>query len=465
MRINSPINKFTIFALLTLLGLLVAGCTNAAAPESVTGADASAPSDLGISSDGAGQNGLGDTLAQPSIGQLDGNTPLALQDIIEIAVETALAAQALPAPTPAPALLITADVEALLTKAVRAALAARAAPAPTPIPALEFRDFVGGTVEAVLRANRGQLASNSRQREFPGSGQAGAKTEFVSKWGTRYENRVVRPIGIAIGLSGVVYVTDELNHRIHVFSPAGEHVNTWGTQGPGEGQFSWPSGVAVRSSGLVYVTELGNHRVQVLDLAGRPVTQWGTAGRGDGQFMAPSGVSVGPSGRIYVTDAFMNRVQVFTSDGKFLAKWGGPGSGPGKFDTPIAIAVSPSGTVYVADHGNDRMQSFSSDGEFLLAWDNQGSVQGRISSPFGVAVDRQGLVYVTEARGGDNGSGGRDESNHRVQAFSATGQFLTDWGSLGFEDGLFNSPFGIAVGSTGKIYVADHVNGRVQVFK
>ena len=80
-----------------------------------------------------------------------------------------------------------------------------------------------------MRANLGQLSKNVRQQEFPGSGEARAKTEFISKWSTRYENQVVRLIGIAIGLSGVVYVTDELNHRIHVFTPTGERVSTWGT--------------------------------------------------------------------------------------------------------------------------------------------------------------------------------------------------------------------------------------------
>lgn len=90
MRINnvidSAINIFSILAVLTVLALLIVGCTNAAAPESVTGADASASSDPVISNDGAGKNVFGETSAQPSIGQLDANTPLALQDIIDIAV-------------------------------------------------------------------------------------------------------------------------------------------------------------------------------------------------------------------------------------------------------------------------------------------------------------------------------------------------------------------------------------------
>ena len=48
--------------------------------------------------------------------------------------------------------------------------------------------------------------------------------------------------------------------------------------------------------------------------------------------------------------------------------------------------------------------------------------------------------------------------------FSGDGTFLAKWGMLGSDDGQFSSPFGIAVDPSGKIYVADHVNDRVQVF-
>ena len=50
--------------------------------------------------------------------------------------------------------------------------------------------------------------------------------------------------------------------------------------------------------------------------------------------------------------------------------------------------------------------------------------------------------------------------NHRIQRFSATGQFLSTWGALGTGDGQFNSPWGVAVAPHGTVYVADWGNHR-----
>ena len=54
--------------------------------------------------------------------------------------------------------------------------------------------------------------------------------------------------------------------------------------------------------------------------------------------------------------------------------------------------------------------------------------------------------------------------NHRVQQFSAGGQFLKQWGSWGSGAGQFRHPLGIAVAGDGTVYVADRGNNRIQLF-
>ena len=71
------------------------------------------------------------------------------------------------------------------------------------------------------------------------------------------------------------------------------------------------------------------------------------------------------------------------------------------------------------------------------------SQQWFFSNPSGVAVDSSGNVYVA------------DNSNHRIQKFNSSGGFITKWGSYGSGDGQFNYPYGVAVGSSGNVYVAD----------
>ena len=56
-----------------------------------------------------------------------------------------------------------------------------------------------------------------------------------------------------------------------------------------------------------------------------------------------------------------------------------------------------------------------------------------------------------------------DSRNHRIQKFSSTGTFGGAWGSAGSANGQFSSPFGVAVDSSGYVYVADTGNNRIQV--
>ena len=76
-------------------------------------------------------------------------------------------------------------------------------------------------------------------------------------------------------MGGNVYVADNLNNRVQVFSPDGIYLTQWGTYGSGDGQFSGPFGVAVDAGGRVYVADTYNHRIQVFEGDGTYVTQWG----------------------------------------------------------------------------------------------------------------------------------------------------------------------------------------------
>ena len=57
-----------------------------------------------------------------------------------------------------------------------------------------------------------------------------------------------------------------------------------------------------------------------------------------------------------------------------------------------------------------------------------------------------------------------DTFNHRIQEFTSSGNYITQWGSEGSGPGQFYYPAGVAVDATGHIYVADTDNDRIQVF-
>ena len=57
-----------------------------------------------------------------------------------------------------------------------------------------------------------------------------------------------------------------------------------------------------------------------------------------------------------------------------------------------------------------------------------------------------------------------DTDNHRIQLFTSSGTYLTQWGAQGSGNGQFMYPRGVAVDGSGHAYVADRDNYRIQVF-
>jgi len=96
---------------------------------------------------------------------------------------------------------------------------------------------------------------------------------------------------------------------------------------------------------------------------------------------------------------------------------------------------------------------------FVLKWGSYGTGDGQFIAPLGVAVNSAGQVYVI-----DFGYSLSPNPNHRIEKFDANGNFLAQWGSYGSGDGQFTYPFGVAVDSSGKVYVADTGNVRIQKF-
>src|SRR5262249_52196164 len=79
-------------------------------------------------------------------------------------------------------------------------------------------------------------------------------------------------------------------------------------------------------------------------------------------------------------------------------------------------------------------------------------VKAQFSEPSGVAIDSTGNMYVA------------DFGECRVQKFDASGTFATAWGSRGAGPGEFVAPSGVATDGNGNVYVADTGNARIQKF-
>src|SRR5262249_7341486 len=136
---------------------------------------------------------------------------------------------------------------------------------------------------------------------------------FITKWGSSGtgDGQFTDPYGVAVDGNGHVFVSEYVSepygysHRIQKFTDTGGFLTKWGSKGTGDGQFHFPTGVAVDVSGNVYVADEYNDRVQEFTNSGTFIRKWGCA-----EFHFPAGIAVDGSGNVFVGD-FNNRVQKF----------------------------------------------------------------------------------------------------------------------------------------------------------
>ncbi len=180
------------------------------------------------------------------------------------------------------------------------------------------------------------------------------------------------------GQTGSVYIADQGNHRVAVFSGAGTYLRQMGTGvGAGAGQFSSAGGtncVALPNNGMVYACDRGNDRINVFTKAGTFVKSMpvipGTAAlptNGSASYIAFSPDSAQTF--MYVADGgnelawIMNHAQALAATpgvNPIIGSFGfGAGHNTGYFTFLDTIAVDTNGNAYAAETaGGRRLQAF-----------------------------------------------------------------------------------------------------------
>lgn len=287
-----------------------------------------------------------------------------------------------------------------------------------------------------------------------------------------------RPMGVAVGEHGRIYVTDSGNDRVCVFAPSGRFLFQFGSFGVAKpiagvkstyrlGCLNFPVGIATDSDGNVYVASFYNDCIEVFDANGTPLRRFpdprmqvgkGSSGQ-DGGGIAVTAVAV-HGDHVYATDQY--QVFVFTRAGRFVRQWGMPGVKPADLDHPNGIDVGSDGTVYVSDSNHARVTAFTPSGTpkwtygadlaSLAATDSAQTTEQPIELPRGLTVQRDGSVLVTDAFRFD------------IVRLSATGKLLGTYGIRGVDPGEFDFLNDVAI-YRGYVVVADKENGRIQMVK
>jgi tripartite motif-containing protein 71 len=157
-------------------------------------------------------------------------------------------------------------------------------------------------------------SKNNRIQKFDINGN------FVMSWGTKGtgDGQFIVPVSVVIDNNGDIIVNDRGNARVQKFDSNGNFLLKFGSLGTGDGQFSHVEHIAVDKYNNIYVNDpqadaIGSHipRVQKFSPDGQFITKWGTNGTADGQFIDPEHLAIDSNGYVYVSDRGNNNIQVF----------------------------------------------------------------------------------------------------------------------------------------------------------
>jgi sugar lactone lactonase YvrE len=274
-------------------------------------------------------------------------------------------------------------------------------------------------------------------------------------------------LAAAVGVGGAT-----ASEQVATAGPTYKVVGKWGANGTGNSQFRSILGVTTDSSGLVYVADQDNYRVQVFTAKGGFVRKWGSQGQGNGEFSETQHVAIGPDGSVWVADLRNNRVQQFSKEGDFRTAldtpkeaWGvavdaegnvyasttgdnihavvrfdktqtgysGAKTFTSSLESPNDIAVSPDGSIYVSDDRSLSVKRFDATGKLLK------TIKGGPANPHGIGVDLDCNVWVGNI------------AQRRLDLFSPQGKLV---GTASSPDLVAQD---VAVGPKGDVY-ATHNN-------
>jgi sugar lactone lactonase YvrE len=327
-----------------------------------------------------------------------------------------------------------------------------------------------------------------------GDGTAG----FSGDGGPATNAALNNPWGVAVDSSGDLFIADSFNNRVRLVAAATGVITTVagdgtvgfsGDSGPAtSASLAEPWGVAVDSSGNLFIADKNNGRIRLVTAATAVITTVagnGAAGlSGDGgaatsaSLNGPNAVAVDSSGDLFIADAFNNRVRfVAAATGIITTVAGGGSGGDGGPATsallvlPHAVAADSSANLYIADTYDNRVRRVAAatgiittlvgNGTYGSGGDGGAASSATLSLPMGVGVDSSGNLFIA------------DRLTCRVRRVAAATGVITPVAGIGSPgyggDGgaatnaSLDNPFGIAVDSSGNLFIADTYNNRIRL--
>ncbi|NVK53355.1 MAG: Ig-like domain-containing protein, partial [Flavobacteriaceae bacterium] len=238
-------------------------------------------------------------------------------------------------------------------------------------------------------------------------------------------------------------------------------------------QFKKMGGMVQDSNGNLFVVDRDNHKIKKINPLGE-VTTFAGAGvlgflNGEGtvaRFNEPVGITIDASDNLYVVDKTNSRIRKITPNAVVTTfAGGGIGNNDGigtaaRFNQPTDIVIDHTGTyLYVSDRNNHTIRRIEIATQEVITFAgtalSSGTSDGtgtaaRFNIPAGLAVDSSGNLFVA------------DEFNNTIRKITPAGVVTTFAGSGadGSANGMgtaasFTQPWGLAIDASDNLYVSE----------
>ena len=293
----------------------------------------------------------------------------------------------------------------------------------------------------------------------------------------------MNPRSVAVDGNGNIYLADSLlalnfNNRVRFISNnlittlAGGNVPT----GSGDkdaatsAQLYFPQAVAIGAQGTVYIADTGDNRLRAVTPDGKinTLAGTGTAGTTGDQGPAtaaninqPVGIAPASNGNLYFSDGTLIRqVSATGTISTFAGGSAAPLAQTGSLavDAQNDVFVDLLATVSEISGANQTVTTVAGNGIAGYSGDSGPASAAQISGSAGIALDSTGNLYIA------------DQANGRVRKVDSTGNITTiAGGGTSKAEGVqatsvaLNAPAAVAVDSAGNLYIAEFGANRIRM--
>ena len=179
-------------------------------------------------------------------------------------------------------------------------------------------------------------------------------------------------------------------------------------------------------------------------LQGELLSVTGCYGHEIGHFKYPRGLVFTDTKLLFVVDGENHRIQAFQQDGTFAFTFGSGGISPGQFQRPCRVKVDHDNNVLVTDYDANCIYIFSCDGHFIQ--------KINCKHPFVIILSPTGYLITSHG-----------ERDNKIKVWIPTYQLVYQFGKKGTKQGEFDGICGMALNSSGILYIVERYNKRIEL--